>query len=117
MNKKITVRFFKQNEGGEPVREWLQSLSIPDKKIVGHDIMVVEFSWPLGSPLVKYLASEIWEVRSQLTSSKIARVLFCIENNNMFLLHGFIKKTQKILKSDMDLAIKRKKQLGRIINE
>lgn len=30
----------------------------------------------------------------------------------MVLLHGFIKKTQKTPKTDLDLALKRKKEIG-----
>lgn len=60
-------------------------------------------------PLVKPLSRELWEVRSSLSGGRIARVLFCVEQEHMVLLHGFIKKSQKILKRDIDLALKRKK--------
>jgi hypothetical protein len=40
---------------------------------------------------------------------QVARVLFCIELNCMVLLHGFIKKTQKTLQKEIDLAVKRMK--------
>lgn len=49
----------------------------------------------------------LWEVRSNLTQRKIARVLFCIRQDNMILLHAFIKKTQKTPKQDLDLALAR----------
>jgi phage-related protein len=48
-------------------------------------------------------------VRSSLSHGRIARVLFCVEQECMVLLHGFMKKTQKTAKHDIDLAIKRKK--------
>ncbi len=41
----------------------------------------------------------------------IARVLFCICQGNMVLLHGFIKKTQKTPTQDLDSELKRKKKL------
>ncbi len=47
-----------------------------------------------------------------LLHGRIARVLFCAERECMVLLHGFIKKTQKTPKQDIDLAIKRKKGEG-----
>ena len=61
-------------------------------------------------PLVRYIDSDIWEVRSKL-SGNIARVLFALEGNAMVLIHGFIKKHQKIPKPDLDLAKARVKQL------
>jgi phage-related protein len=60
-------------------------------------------------PLVRSLGREMWEVRSSLTHGRIARVIFCVEQNCMVLLHGFMKKTQKTPKHEIDLAIRRKK--------
>jgi phage-related protein len=42
---------------------------------------------------------------------RIARVLFCVNEGRMVLLHGFIKKTQKTPQSDLNLALKRKKEI------
>jgi phage-related protein len=38
-------------------------------------------------------------VRSSLSHGRIARVLFCVEQECMVLLHGFMKKTQKTAKA------------------
>lgn len=46
-------------------------------------------------------------MRSTLASDRIARVIFCMGDGHMILLHGFIKKTQKAPKADIDLALKR----------
>jgi len=48
-----------------------------------------------------------------LTGGRIARVLFCMHGGWMVLLHGFIKKTQQTSDSDLDLAMKRKKEIER----
>ena len=53
---------------------------------------------------------ELWEVRSSLLHGRIARVIFCVEKDCMVLLHGFMKKTQKTPKQEIDLALKRKKE-------
>ena len=58
-------------------------------------------------PLVRSLGNELWEVRSALTGGKIGRVIFCVAKNQMVLLHGFIKKTRKTPKRDIDLALRR----------
>jgi len=70
----------------------------------------VEFSWPIGMPLCRALGNGLWEVRSELTQGRIARVLFCIHKGRMVLLHGFVKKTQKTPDADLNLAVKRKKE-------
>jgi phage-related protein len=107
--KRLPARFYRSDSGREPVREWLKSLEPNDRKVIGEDIKDVEFSWPIGLPLVGSLGRELWEVRSSLPHGRIARVLFCTEPGCMVLLHGFIKKTQKTPQRDIDLALKRKK--------
>jgi phage-related protein len=107
--KRLPAHFYRSDMGREPVREWLKGLEAEDRKVVGEDIKDIEFSWPIGMPLVGSLGRELWEVRSRLPRGRIARVLFCIEQGRMVLLHGFIKKTQKTPQHDLDLALKRRK--------
>jgi len=80
--------------------------------LMGEDIKDVEFSWPIGMPLVRSLGNVLWEVRSSLPQGRIARVIFCVEQGSMVLLHGFMKKSQKTPQRDIDLALKRKKRTG-----
>ena len=107
--KRLPAYFYRTDGGREPVREWLQSLKRADRKIIGEDIKDIEFSWPIGMPLVRALGRDLWEVRSSLTGGKIARVVFCIDGKRMVLLHGFIKKSQKTPQKEIDLALKRRK--------
>jgi len=110
--KRLPAHFYELPSGRAPVREWIKSLDIADRKIIGEDIKDVEFSWPIGMPLVRALGGRVWEVRSNLTGSRIARVLFCIHESRMVLLHGFIKKTQKTPTADLDLALKRMREIS-----
>ncbi|MFN7921593.1 MAG: type II toxin-antitoxin system RelE/ParE family toxin [Bryobacteraceae bacterium] len=110
--KRLPARFYRLDSGREPVREWLKELDPEDRKIIGEDIRDVEFAWPIGMPLVRGLGDGLWEVRSDLTGGKIARVIFTVEHGAMVLLHGFIKKTRKTPKQDLALALKRKKGGG-----
>jgi phage-related protein len=110
--KRLPARFYRLDSGREPVREWLKQLDSEDRKIIGEDIKDVEFAWPIGLPLVRALGGGLWEVRSTLTGGKISRVIFTEEQGSMVLLHGFIKKTRKTPKRDLDLALKRKKGSG-----
>jgi phage-related protein len=107
--KRLPAHFYRSDSEREPVREWLKGLEAEDRKVIGEDIKDVEFSWPIGMPLVGSLGRELWEVRSRLPRGRIARVVFCVEQGRMVLLHGFIKKTQKTPQRDLDLALKRRK--------
>lgn len=53
----------------------------------------------------------MYEVRSNISDRRIARVLFVLIGNRMVLLHGFIKKAQKTPRRDLDLAIGRMKEV------
>ena len=110
--KRLPAFFYALPSGREPVREWLKSLPAEDRRIIGEDIKDVEFAWPIGMPLVGPLGRDIWEVWSSLPHGRIARVLFCVKQECIVLLHGFMKKTQKTPKQDIDLAIRRKKGTG-----
>ena len=107
---RLTVDFFRESSGAEPVRDWLRGLSDEDKRQVGVDIQTVQFGWPIGMPVVDHVEGDIWEVRTRL-STRIARVLFMLDGNTMVLLHGFIKKERKMPKVDLDLARQRLKKL------
>jgi hypothetical protein len=81
---RLRADFFRQGVGGtEPVREWLKSLPQAEKTEIGKDIL----------------------------ANRIARVLFVVNGSTMVLLHGFIKKSQKTSKPDLDLARDRLKRL------
>lgn len=109
--KKITSLFFETSNGNKPVREWLLSLSKDDRKIVGNDIKIVEYGWPIGMPVCRRLESKLYEVRSDISDKRIARVIFTVMNEYMILLNGFIKKSQKTPKNEIDLALKRRKEI------
>jgi phage-related protein len=57
-------------------------------------------------PLCRPLGDGLWEVRSDITSNRIARVLFCVVGGRLLMLHGFIEKTQKT--PDVELRLARK---------
>ena len=69
--------------------------------------MTVQSRWPLGMPLVDNLGSGIWEIRSRLPN-RIARTLFFVHQEEIILLHGFIKKTRKTPNEDRALTLRRK---------
>ena len=87
-------------------------LSRGDRHVVGKDIQKVEFGWPIGRPHCAPVGKGLWEVRRHLASNRIARVLFCMGDGHMILLHGFVKKTQKLQQADINIALQRKKELS-----
>ncbi len=60
-------------------------------------------------PFCRSLEKGLYEVRSNISNGRIALILFCIQKNEMILLHGFIKKTQATPDYEKELARKRMK--------
>ena len=113
--KTVIARFYRLASGREPVREWLSGLSREDRKLIGRDIMRVEFGRPCGPPLRAPITNHpgLYEVRSNLTDRRIARVFFIVSGRTMVLLHGFIKKTRATPRKELMLARRRMKEHDR----
>lgn len=90
----MVARFYRLAGGQEPVREWLAGLPRQDRRVIGHNLMKVQFGWPCGPPLCGSITGfpGLFVVRSDLIGRRIARVFFEVSGKNMVLLHGFIKK-------------------------
>jgi len=115
MKKKppFAIVFFKEPiSGKEPARLWLKKLEKSDQRIIGHNLMTLQWNWPIGLPLVDHLIKNIWELRSTLIN-KEARMLFVVKQRNIIILHAFIKKTQKTPKNEIEIATNRLKELER----
>lgn len=105
---KLEVAFYRSSAGVEPVREWLRALPRVERQAIGREIRTVQFGWPVGMPVVRKLENRLWEVRVTL-DRRIARVIFTLMNSTAVLLHAFIKKSQRIAGSDLELARRRER--------
>jgi phage-related protein len=106
----MPVVFYRSAARGEPVREWLRELPAEDRRTIGGDLATLQVGWPIGMPLCRPLGEGLWELRSNLPSRRIARLLFFAAEGRLGIVHGFIKKTQKTPASDLALARRRKRE-------
>ena len=65
----------------------------------------------MGMPVCRPMGNGLFEVRSAITGKRIARILFCIHEGTMVLVHGFVKKTRKTPDTDLATALKRKREV------
>jgi phage-related protein len=107
----LSVVFYESSNGNVPVLRWLRELNAVDRKTLGLDLLRVQKNWPIGMPVCRSLGGGLWEVRSTLSHGGIARMIFCMLSSKIFVLHGFIKKTQATPSTDLDLARKRMKDV------
>jgi phage-related protein len=113
MVDRILLVFFRTSTGNEPVREWLKELPADDRREIGKDIERVQYRWPVGMPLARPLSKGLWEVRTNLAGNRTARTLFCFHDDELVVVHGFIKKSRKTPKAELDLALARMKELNK----
>ncbi|GAA6620852.1 hypothetical protein [Scytonema sp. NUACC26] len=52
-DKRIPAKFYQNENGKEPVRNWLKDLSQEERRLIGTDIKTVEFGWPIGMPICR----------------------------------------------------------------
>ena len=109
--KVIIAHFYVSSSGKMPVREWLLSLPKEDRIEIGGDIANVEYHWPVGPPGCKPLGNGIFEIRSRISNNRAARILFFVDSDQLYLLHGFIKKSKKIPQRHLELARNRKTKM------
>ena len=109
--QKIELVFFSTNTGKEPVRDWLKDLDQSARHEIGRDLLRAQWRWPIGMPLCRALGKGLWEIRTDLSSNRTARVFLCHFGGKLVAVHGFLKKTRATPRSELDLARRRQKEL------
>lgn len=109
--QKTPLVFYRSGNDKEPVRDWLKGLDAADRRAVGQDLMRAQWRWPVGMPLCRPMGQGLWELRTELPSGRIARVLLCLDEGVLVALHAFVKKTRKTPDDELTLARRRLKEL------
>lgn len=69
--------------------------------------LMIAYGPNLGEPNTKYIRDGLCELRL-IGKEGIARVFYCaVVHKRIVMLHGFIKKTQKTPKKELEIAFKR----------
>ena len=88
------------------VEKFIQTLNKETIARVIHTIEILEkFGNRLGLPHSKMVSRGIFELR--IHGNQNVRIFYAFSKNKAVLLHGFIKKTSKIPKKEIYVAIKR----------
>lgn len=65
----------------------------------------------LGEPHTKAMGDGLFELRL-MGAEGIARVMYCtLSGRRIVMLHGFVKKTQKTPRAELDTAMRRMKEV------
>ena len=105
--QEFEIIFYKNDKGEKPVEDFLDSLSDKMRAKMLLSIRIVrEKGYQTRMPYSEELEDGIFELRAKV-GSDISRVLyFFVVGRKIILTNGFIKKTQKTPKSEIELAKK-----------
>ncbi len=102
------IDYYKDAKGNEPVKEFINSLSLSAKvKVMRLIEFLAERGVLLKEPYTKQVKGKIRELRVRDTQGAIRVLYFAYTGKRFILLHGFIKKTDKTPASDILIAEKR----------
>lgn len=105
--KSFRVIFYRTQSGDCPIVDFLHSLDDRLRAKMARNMDLLEKNGnELREPFSKHLEDGIFELRTQ-QGSDITRALyfFCV-GHEIILTHGFVKKTQKTPKREIELAKK-----------
>lgn len=108
------VESYKLENGKVPVEDFIRGLEAKMRaKALAQIDLLAEFGNELREPYSKHVGDGIFELRIKF-SSDISRIFyFFVVDNKIILTNGFIKKTMKTPRAELELARKYKKDYER----
>ena len=107
-----TIEFFDESVEAE-------TLALPPKILAKmlHIFELIEMAGAkLGEPYTKPLNNGLFEVRAKAQEG-IGRSIYCYQKGQkIIILHTFVKKSKKTPKKDLEIALKRKKEIDNANN-
>jgi hypothetical protein len=111
----MEYEFWESSDHKCPIKEFLKEVQKRDSKAIGRIFKILDLLSTNGLPFMmearyadkfKFKSIDIYEIRISFNKTQY-RLLGGIVNSKLCLNHGFIKKSQKTKKSDLDCAINR----------
>lgn len=110
------IEFYRLPNGNAPVEEFLDSLNVKMRSKAIYSLSILEEQGNrLREPFSKSLGDGLFELRIKFASDITRIFYFFVVDNKIVLTNGFVKKTVKTPKSELDLARKYKADYERRI--
>ena len=107
----FTVEYYEKEDGTFPVEQFILGLDNKmQAKVFRLLNLLEEFGNQLSEPHSKHLEEGIYELRIKQSSNTNRVLYFFFAGKRIILTNGFVKKTQKTPRNEIELA-KRRKQL------
>ena len=107
-NKSMEIEFFRRGKRC-PVKGFLDSLPVKKRaKALRNLELLKEFGLAAGARFVEPIGDGLFSLRTVFAGDQIRILFFTVIRNKAVLLSGFEKKTRKIPRREIALALKRK---------
>ena len=108
---KWTVIYFTDKYGKKPVKQWLETLEeSASSKLFKNLLLLEQLGLGIREPYVKPLGDKLYEVRAKDYKGIYRVIYFASKGKKFVLLHGFIKKTDKTPRKELEIAKERMKE-------
>lgn len=105
--KKFTIEFYERENGEIPVEKFLLGLDNKMRaKLLGIMNILQEKGNQLREPYSKHLEDGIFEIRGKVGTDISRALYFFYYDGKIIITNGFIKKTQKMPKAEIEKAKK-----------
>ena len=106
------IEYYTNPDGKSPIKDFIDSLPLKAKARTVKSLDLLEsYGIQMGEPHVKNVGRKLWELRVKAEEG-IFRFFFTVKKNRIIiLLHGFQKKSERIPKRELGIAIRRMKEI------
>ena len=106
---RIVSYYYLTESGKSPVREFIDSLDFKtQRKFFFVKELLEEFGHKLPYPHAKYIGNDVFELRFRGQEGHIRVLYFFYHQDRVIFTNGFIKKTGKTPKNEIEVAIERR---------
>lgn len=108
------IEYYKTASGQDVVKDFIDNLQEPTQAKLGRQLDLLEqYGNQLGMPHAKSLGNGLMELRVRSgRGSQEVRVFYAFAfKDRIYLLHGFVKKSQTTPKKELGLARQRKSEI------
>jgi phage-related protein len=103
----VRIRYYHSARGDEPVRDYIAGLPSHERDDWDEAVTLLGL-FGLDAPVsLRQLQGKLWEIR--LGRHRVAYVI--VTGSEMVLLHAFKKQRQRTARSDLDLALRRAREV------
>lgn len=111
------IEYYKTQSGNEVVKDFIDKLQPTAQAKLGHHLeLLEEYGNQLGMPHAKSLGGGLLELRVRgKRGMQEVRVFYAFAiGKRIYLLHGFVKKSQETPKKELDIARSRQSEVQKL---